>query len=348
MAAGRAAPASHIPDPLWVPSRCISGSISAPLVTRRGSPLGHRVVSRRRQLYREVAMRCRKNVRKLIQEYNAAAVADRPNTALMQVPQRGCGAEGGAEPAGAATHPGRIGTTTTSTSTSSRWPGTRRVIPDRTPVTAGRRSSRGTGSSYGTSRATCGPYPATRRSACPTGTGATIRARPTPATRSFPSSSAATATGPIVGADRRIRSGQGLGRGPSTTTEATVAATRSRRLAAALPPPGDVTDALAVSKYDSRPGTGTPPGRVASATRWRVGQPALARPPGRSCTTAYTSGSAGRCCPERHRTTPCSSSTTPRRTSCGRSGRRSTRGSRITFLSTASRCPPATPTSTAQ
>ena len=25
MAAGRAAPASHIPDPLWVPSRCISG-----------------------------------------------------------------------------------------------------------------------------------------------------------------------------------------------------------------------------------------------------------------------------------------------------------------------------------
>lgn len=29
-------------------------------------------------------MRCRKNVRKLIQEYNAAAVADRPNTALVR------------------------------------------------------------------------------------------------------------------------------------------------------------------------------------------------------------------------------------------------------------------------
>ena len=29
-------------------------------------------------------MRCSKNVRKLIQEYNAAAVADRPNTALVR------------------------------------------------------------------------------------------------------------------------------------------------------------------------------------------------------------------------------------------------------------------------
>jgi hypothetical protein len=32
-------------------------------------------------------MKCRKNVRKLIQEYNAASVGDKPNTALIKFRQ---------------------------------------------------------------------------------------------------------------------------------------------------------------------------------------------------------------------------------------------------------------------
>ena len=50
-------------------------------------------------------MRCRKNVRKLIQEYNAAAVADRPNTALVRF--RNAVVSLKAAPSQLAPHPGQ-------------------------------------------------------------------------------------------------------------------------------------------------------------------------------------------------------------------------------------------------
>ena len=51
-------------------------------------------------------MKCRKNVRKLIQEYNAAPPADKPNTALTRFRDAVVALKARAKPAARSAHPG--------------------------------------------------------------------------------------------------------------------------------------------------------------------------------------------------------------------------------------------------
>ena len=225
-------------------------------------------------------MRCRKNVRKLIVEYNAAGGQD--DHRAVQVPSGRRRPQGGAQPAGAAAHPGEPvrrlrlrapavdGRTRPTRSRTAPGPPRPDVLPVAPRVPAPLRTGPADG------------LRATRRSACPTGTGASTRHRPTPDTRSSASSSAATVSAPgIVVADGVLRQRQRLGPGHRRRLRQRPAARREPRQAAArasapgLARPASraaVIASLAVDEYDVSPwNVNSAAARTASATGSRAG-----------------------------------------------------------------------------